>query len=209
MNYEKVYYRIIERAKSRILEGYVEKHHIIPRCMGGSDEDGNIVALTAREHFICHRLLVKMHPANKGLHLAVYFMSNTRKGLRVSARTYTELREGASEAVRGSKHSQETKRKMSESMKGRSAHNKGKKVSEETKRKISEAKKGIKKAPHTEETKRKLSEARKGKKVSEETKRRISETLKGRKTSEETKRKMSEAKKGIKKGPNKKNSKKP
>ena len=189
MNYEKVYYRIIERAKSRILEGYVEKHHIIPRCMGGSDEDGNIVALTAREHFICHRLLVKMHPANKGLHLAVYFMSNTRKGLRVSARTYTELREGASEAVRGSKHSQETKRKMSESMKGRSAHNKGKKVSEETKRK--------------------LSEARKGKKVSEETKRRISETLKGRKTSEETKRKMSEAKKGIKKGPNKKNSKKP
>lgn len=43
---------------------YVEHHHITPRSLGGTDEDENIVKLTAREHFICHWLLVKMY--NKG-----------------------------------------------------------------------------------------------------------------------------------------------
>ena len=46
MNYHNHYYTLIERAKSRILEGYVEKHHIIPKCMGGLDELSNLVALT-------------------------------------------------------------------------------------------------------------------------------------------------------------------
>jgi hypothetical protein len=56
MNYEKIYDCIIKRAKTRKLEGYVEKHHIIPKCMGGSNEKQNIVELTAREHFyvICY-----------------------------------------------------------------------------------------------------------------------------------------------------------
>jgi hypothetical protein len=37
MNYQKIYNQIIERAQNRILEGYVEKHHIIPKCLGGLD----------------------------------------------------------------------------------------------------------------------------------------------------------------------------
>lgn len=40
---------------------YGEHHHIMPRSLGGTDEDENIVKLTAREHFICHWLLVKMY----------------------------------------------------------------------------------------------------------------------------------------------------
>lgn len=40
---------------------YGEHHHITPRSLGGTDEDENIVKLTAREHFICHWLLVKMY----------------------------------------------------------------------------------------------------------------------------------------------------
>jgi len=54
------YYRIVERAKTRELESYTEKHHILPRSLGGSNEPENIVSLTAREHFVCHILLTKM-----------------------------------------------------------------------------------------------------------------------------------------------------
>lgn len=65
MRYEKIYNLIIERAKGRIIEGYVEKHHIIPKCLGGNDSKDNIVKLTFKEHFICHRLLCKMYPENE------------------------------------------------------------------------------------------------------------------------------------------------
>jgi len=52
------YYNIVKTAQNRpALSGYVEHHHIIPRCIGGTDE--NIVPLTAREHFILHILLTK------------------------------------------------------------------------------------------------------------------------------------------------------
>ena len=76
------------------------------------------------------------------------------------------------------------------------------KHSEETKRKMSEYWKGNKNClghKRSEETKRKMSEAKKGKTLSEETKRKMSEAKKS--MSEETKRKMSEAKKGVLRGP--------
>ena len=103
----------------------------------------------------------------------------------------------------GMKHTEETRRKISEA-------NKGHIVSEETKKKIGEANSGRKLTEehkdkirkinigkkHTEETKRKMSEAGKGKTFSEETRRKLSEAGKGKTFSEEAKRKMSEAKKG-------------
>ena len=52
MNYQKIYNQIIERAKNRQLEGYKEKHHIIPRCLNGNNDKENLVKLTAREHFL-------------------------------------------------------------------------------------------------------------------------------------------------------------
>ena len=36
-------------------------HHIKPRSLDGTDDKENIVKLTAREHFVCHWLLVKMY----------------------------------------------------------------------------------------------------------------------------------------------------
>ena len=101
--------------------------------------------------------------------------------------------------ARGSKRTEETIRKLSESRKGRP-------VSDETKRKISEKMKGIPK-PHfkgrilSEEHKRKIAEANRGRPKSEEAKRKMKEAskgkpkphLKGRKHSEETKRKISDA----------------
>ena len=62
--YTKWYNSIIESAKNRVLEGYKERHHIIPISLGGPDIDSNIAELTAREHFVCHLLLTKMTKGN-------------------------------------------------------------------------------------------------------------------------------------------------
>lgn len=58
--YTKWYYKIINAALTRSIHGYSERHHIIPRSLGGTNDLNNLVRLTAREHFICHRLLVRM-----------------------------------------------------------------------------------------------------------------------------------------------------
>jgi hypothetical protein len=50
--YKKWHDSIIDRAKNRVLFCYVEKHHIIPRSCGGSDDKSNLVKLTARETFL-------------------------------------------------------------------------------------------------------------------------------------------------------------
>ena len=39
---------------------YCERHHIIPKSIGGSNSSYNLVNLTAKEHFIAHRLLEKL-----------------------------------------------------------------------------------------------------------------------------------------------------
>ena len=77
MNYFIVYNNIIEKAKSRglnkkLLDGYFERHHIVPRCMNGTNDKSNLVLLTAREHYICHYLLWKIHKDNYSLHLAFH-----------------------------------------------------------------------------------------------------------------------------------------
>jgi hypothetical protein len=56
MNYKKIYDQLVERATSRILEDYTETHHIVPRCMGGTDSLDNLVELTPEEHYLAHQL---------------------------------------------------------------------------------------------------------------------------------------------------------
>lgn len=66
MNYKKNYCDYIEYLKKlgkRNLE-YSEKHHIIPRCLGGTNDKDNLIELTAREHFLAHYLLMKIYPDN-------------------------------------------------------------------------------------------------------------------------------------------------
>jgi hypothetical protein len=60
--YTSCYISLIANAQSRELppDTYTERHHIIPKCMGGPDTSNNLVRLTAKEHFIAHRLLVQM-----------------------------------------------------------------------------------------------------------------------------------------------------
>jgi hypothetical protein len=61
MNYQKIYNRLVEYRKQYPATGYVERHHIVPRSMGGSDEAANLVVLTGREHWVAHLLLWKIH----------------------------------------------------------------------------------------------------------------------------------------------------
>lgn len=67
--YTKTYFLLIKKATDRNLNdrkiaqntlGYVERHHILPRSLGGSNKKENLVFLTPKEHFVCHRLLVRM-----------------------------------------------------------------------------------------------------------------------------------------------------
>jgi hypothetical protein len=75
MQYQKIYDQIIQRAKTRNLMEYGEKHHILPRCLGGNNLPDNIVKLTFREHFICHWILCKLNPGNLKLHHAFSCMT--------------------------------------------------------------------------------------------------------------------------------------
>lgn len=58
--YTKTYFLLIEKAKNQSLTGYCEKHHIIPKSLGGKDDVSNLVSLSAKQHFIAHLLLTKM-----------------------------------------------------------------------------------------------------------------------------------------------------
>jgi hypothetical protein len=65
MDYLKVYNRLIQKRKKHLVTGYAEKHHILPKCLGGADDENNLVELTAREHFIAHLLIHKIYKCGK------------------------------------------------------------------------------------------------------------------------------------------------
>ena len=75
MNYDKIYLAICERGKTtRNLGTYCEKHHIVPRCIGGTNDLSNLTILTYREHFIVHLLLTKIHKEHRGINYAFLCM---------------------------------------------------------------------------------------------------------------------------------------
>jgi len=121
MNYQKIYNQIIERAKNRQLEGYKEKHHILPKCLGGNNDKDNLIELTAREHFLCHRLLCEIYPNNDKLWYALFLMSIGKNKHRVntpyviSSRTYEYLRLKFIETSKNRKISHFQKEKIAES----------------------------------------------------------------------------------------------
>ena len=91
MDYKKIHDKIIDRARVRKLEGYGEKHHIIPKCMSGTNQPNNLVKLTAREHFLIHWLLHEMYPDNTDLKYAFWSMcrnSGNQQRYKPSSRIY-------------------------------------------------------------------------------------------------------------------------
>lgn len=77
MNYSQIYHNLITRGQTRqVIEGaYMENHHIVPRCMGGTDDSSNLVRLTPEEHYLAHLLLMKIYPSNVRLVHAAFMMT--------------------------------------------------------------------------------------------------------------------------------------
>jgi hypothetical protein len=206
--YTKCYYSIIERAKSRDLpkEIYTERHHIIPRSLGGSNNLDNLVKLTAKEHRLAHILLPRMTIAEahtKSMWYALWMMLRTKnknQNRKISKGTMFELAKievakNSSQLHKGKTVSKETREKLSKSCSGRPSAFKGKTHSAEVKQKLSAHRKGKTTSP---ETVAKILDSRKHYKHSEETKAKISKGNQGKTFSHsaEAKQKMSQSKKG-------------
>ena len=102
MNYKALHDNIILRAKTRKLEGYGEWHHIKPRCLQGNNSKNNLVKLTAKEHFIIHKLLVNIYTGKekKQMIYALYRMvcrNNKQKMLNITSTQYDKIRKLYSE----------------------------------------------------------------------------------------------------------------
>jgi len=141
--YSKVYYRIVHNAKQNVNE-YFERHHIIPKCLDGELSPSNIVKLTAREHFICHLLLIKMVDDKHKSKLVYAAWQLGRKG-NIKSRQYEYLKKQLSESYRGRKRkpfSVEWKNNMSLSKIGSKNNMYGKTHTNETKSLISKKRKG-------------------------------------------------------------------
>lgn len=173
MNYDKHYDLLINRAKSRSLEGQFEQHHIIPKCRGGDDSEDNIVCLTPEEHYVAHQLLACIFPEHPGLIHAAVKMAKQCTGNKA----YGWLRRRHIEALRNRTYLPEWKTKISEAKQGK----KRRPFSAAHLAKLSEASKG-KSYPgwkHSSEAKAAMSLAHKGKPKTPEWRERIGLSQRG------------------------------
>ena len=124
MDYVKHYNMLIERAKCRKelnATKTTHRHHIIPRCCGGSDDESNMVTLYLREHYIAHLLLAKIYKGtvyeNSILYALKCFRTFSKNGLIVNSRLFetllTSLYRHISETLMGHEVTKETRRKLS------------------------------------------------------------------------------------------------
>jgi hypothetical protein len=177
--YSKLYYKITSNAKQRITEGYTELHHIIPQSMGGSNDKENLVELTAREHFICHWLLIKM-TEGKDRSKMLYALNGMKAENRYQQRYHTKITARVYE-----KYRIEHAHNHSETMKGKPAWNKGRILE------------GVELEEHRERTRnRKIDPVKQA--IGQQ--KRVAKMI-GQKRTDETKKLMSLASKGKPKGP--------
>jgi 5-methylcytosine-specific restriction endonuclease McrA len=209
MNYEKIYFDIVSKARHegrvRGKDIYYEQHHITPKCMGGNNKKENLVLLTAKEHFIVHKILPLIYPQyRKELSLALHRMtfSTTEKmqrNYRIGAREFERIRQEIAEVLSGDnnpfankEHTQYVKNTISKKAKERLSKPEnhplfGKPCSDERKEKIRIANTGKKVSA---EARKKMSEARSGKPLSKKHRINLSISLTGKKRTEETKEKL-------------------
>ena len=125
--YQTFYHNLVESSKHlkeqwEPVGSLLERHHIIPKHAGGTDEEDNFTYLTHQEHIAAHWLLWKIHGRDEDKSAWMWMKGMkywpTNLGRKLPPRS-KETRRKISEAHKGMKHSKETRRKISESLKGK------------------------------------------------------------------------------------------
>jgi hypothetical protein len=173
--YTKWYIDIINHAINRDCPNeYTEKHHIIPKCfsIGHERDNGNIVSLTGKEHYICHQLLVRM-VSDKTLKLKLScaalrmaFSNDVNDRYKITAAAYEMIKTQLSKNKKGTTGKKWTVEQRAK-LKSRIPHNKG--------------------VPMSETAKQNLREKRKLQVVKAETRKKVSDTLRGKPWSQKRK----------------------
>ncbi len=175
--YRRWYLALMERARDRKIIGYTERHHILPRSLGGTNKSDNLVRLTYREHYLAHWLLIKFTNGlflRKMKHALAQMGYQTVGERQIASWRFEVARKAHVSALVGKKHSEESRRKMSLSSKGRV-------ISVAQRVAMSLARKGKPGTPHTDASRLKISLGNSGKPRSLEHRNSISKTLTGRK----------------------------
>ena len=160
---------------------YTEEHHVVPKCMLGTDEKNNLVLLTYREHILAHLLLYAIYPDIKGLFLSFCFLIEVKDRrncfdteIKVDLLVLEELKTGKSQLMRGDKNpmkNPEVAKKVSNFKKFQEPFFKGKHHSEQTKQILREKTLSLNwkgenhpmyGKKHTDETRKKISDKLKG-----------------------------------------------
>lgn len=214
--YEKWYKAITDNGKT-FRDVTTERHHILPKCLGGSNDADNLTDITPREHFVCHWLLTKIYPTgeehwkmiNAFRMMRAENPRQQRYKTKITSRVYARLKEeyaklqsqrfsGKGNGFYGKNHTEEAKQKISQA-------NKGRIQPLDEKEKQIQAMTGRKRAPFTAEWLAKLSESNKGerngmfnKKHKESSLALMRQKALGRKQSEETIKKKADAIRGSK-----------
>jgi len=127
MNYKTIYENLIKTRSNQTLlkEEYYENHHILPKCLGGSDDPQNLIKLTAREHFLAHHLLTKIYPTEHKLFYALLCMIRdphsrrkyTSRVYEIAKKEYAKM-QSIKQTENNMMWTDEARKKTSERMKG-------------------------------------------------------------------------------------------
>lgn len=179
--YTKWYMSIVNSTKNRVTDQYTETHHIIPKSLGGSNDSDNLVELTAKEHYVCHMLLVKMLDGENKQKMvyAWWQLSNQcndrQQRIRINGNRYALARKyfaGIHSDRMKKNHplrNPENLKKLREGIKRRGPTSvKGRKMSEDSKQKLRDKEWTQKALDNRLQNCLKAAEARKGSKWSEE-----------------------------------------
>ena len=134
-HYYNRYTKFIESCRIQNLNDvYTEKHHIIPRSLGGTNDESNLITLSGRQHYIAHWMLWKAYRGKMAL--AFKFMNHDGKhARRINSKIFEQLRKDRNEHVikvnTGKTRTQETKDNIRNALKGKVNNRKGERNTQE------------------------------------------------------------------------------